>query len=66
MVGTFGLLLVVHALITNVLIRILSLWHYQHAEFDLRRREQSLADSGSPVATLAGPDKLLIELTQGS
>jgi hypothetical protein len=66
MVGTFGLLLVVHALITNVLIRILSLWQEQRAEADRRRREQSHHDRGSTVATAAGPSKLLIDPTQGS
>jgi glycosyltransferase involved in cell wall biosynthesis len=46
MVGTFGLLLVVHALITNVLIRILALWKYQRSDADLRRRERNLANRG--------------------
>jgi glycosyltransferase involved in cell wall biosynthesis len=39
MVGTFGLLLVVHALITKVLIRILALWQHQRAEDAMRLRE---------------------------
>ena len=66
MVGTFGLLLVVHALITNVMIRILSLWQYQRAEDDRRLREQERADRGSTVAAVASPAKLLIDSTKGS
>jgi glycosyltransferase involved in cell wall biosynthesis len=59
MAGTFGLLLVVHALITNVMIRILSLWQYQRAEETLRLREQNLAGRGS--AGVAGSAKLLAD-----
>jgi hypothetical protein len=68
MVGTFGLLLVVHALITNVLIRILSLWQYQRAEDNLRLREQYAADRGnSTAARLVGPaTAVLVDSTKGS
>jgi glycosyltransferase involved in cell wall biosynthesis len=53
--GTFGLLLVSNALITNVLIRVLSLWRYQRVDADLRRRGQNLIDHGPPVASTSGP-----------
>jgi hypothetical protein len=64
MVGTFGLLLVVHALITNVMIRVLSLWQYQRAEDGRRLREQQLADRGSTV--MVGPAQLVVDSTDGS
>jgi hypothetical protein len=64
MVGTFGLLVVVHALITNVMIRILSLWQYQRAEDGRQLREQQLADRASTA--VVGPAKLVVDLTKGS
>jgi glycosyltransferase involved in cell wall biosynthesis len=66
MVGTFGLLLVVHALITNVMIRILSLWRYQRAEDERRVREHELADLGSTVGAAAGSDEVLVESARGT
>jgi glycosyltransferase involved in cell wall biosynthesis len=65
LVGTFGLLLVVHAMITNVMIRVLALWHEQRAEDDLRFREQELADRGA-AASAADPAKLLTGSMKGS
>jgi glycosyltransferase involved in cell wall biosynthesis len=62
-VGTFGLLLVAQSLITNVLIRVLSLWRYQRAEADLHSREQNLANRKSSVAVAAGLSKQLIDST---
>ena len=53
--GTFGLLLVTEALITNVLIRVLSLWRYQRMDADVRRRRQALIDQDSPVVVNGGP-----------
>jgi glycosyltransferase involved in cell wall biosynthesis len=62
-VGTFGLLVVVQALITHVLLRVLSLWRYQRAEADLRYREQSLLNRESSVDAVAGSSRQLVDST---
>jgi hypothetical protein len=58
-VGTFGLAVVVQSLITNVLMRVLSLWRYQRAEAGIHRNVQNLADRESSVA--AGRSQQLID-----
>jgi hypothetical protein len=42
LVGTLAILLAFQAIVTSVLIQVVSLWQFQRAEGDRRRREQAL------------------------